>query len=491
MEINLFDAQPLCHLVGHLTVEEQLEAIRLCTFSKFLKSREMVQFMSTMPSMPEMPAVRFVYMYYLFNKIGEFIGDVRLCGFLNKIIKENPSDEAAPVSSERGPQLGRVYAACRGLRPAQKATLGLILESMTRGQHENVVWDLIRDGTVSSSKFFKTLKKQIKPKNIFEPWHIENNHYVASAVAFGLRCENVVKNTICQLIHPRKVSVPQLGFMLSPMDGLFGVSPDLCLNASLRDDGTVNFRPDCEIFEIKCRFKYLFSKSEFDPLYPLYQKLFNDPCKQTLINFIGGISKPAVEFVPEGRIPSENDYLLTFDNDWNLKPQRKRKMCALHQAIQHAIKYNSAAESSVYLFTDPHDTNGRVDIKAHFKASLFINPKHSYFYQILLQYKIITNYIQNNPSPQHLGKPKAFIASAFFRKRHSSDPCTCYIGSEELDASQEIPVALLITPVFLPPTLILDSINKAAEFWKFCAQEEFSPAPWASSTLFASGDITP
>lgn len=491
MKIDIIDPTPIGDILDGTDIEEQLSIIRLCTFSNFIRSHQMLDFVKELGHAPRMPTTRFVYLYFLCRKIKDFVGDSRYCDYIDRIINNNKDMTDYEKDHRRG--IFEVYRACESLGQTERTNLCLIVEAMTRGQHENVIWDLLRDGTISSSKMQRTIKRQISSKNIFDPWPIDNDQYVASAVAFGLRCEGVVKNILRFLIRPGDTSILDMGFMLSPIDALFGASLDMCFNASFNKDGTVNFHSDCEIYEIKCRFKYTFSKIEFDPIYPTYQRLYAEPNKKNFIDFINSISKPAVEFLLDGRIPTERDYLLTFDNDWNIKQQRKRKMCAIHQAIERTIKSNSYTESTVYILSDPSLTNGKIDIKAQFKTCIFINPKHAYFYQILLQYKITTNYIQYNADPagNTLGKPKTYVVSAFFRKRNSEDPTDCTIGQENLSIEQEIPVVVIVTPVYIPAFLILESISKAAEVWKNCAEKEFEHAPWAPSALFAGGDITP
>lgn len=160
--------------------------------------------------------------------------------------------------------------------------------------------------------------------------------------------------------------------------------------------------------------------------------------------------------------------------------------------IVECLRYNSTVESTVYVLTDPVDTQGKIYIKASFNIEIFINPCHSYFYQILLQYKVVTNYVQLSPTNKSLGSVKNFMVSAFFRKRNFTDPAECYIGdTEKLDTDVEIPVALIVTKVRIPHGVIVESIQKAANFWTKCSEEEFQYGPWVPSVLFAGGDITP
>nr|QRE02518.1 deoxyribonuclease [Otarine gammaherpesvirus 4] len=433
-------------------------------------------------------------------------------------------------------RIADVYRACRELSMDEKTHLCLIVEAMTRGQRDNVLWNVLRDGTISSSKFPRVLKRLNTAKNIFNPWPITNDYYVASPVAFGLRSEFTAKLVLSELVYPHKSPVPELGFMLSPADGIFGVSLDMCFNATISNNGTVQFPANCEVYEIKSRFKYLFAKSEFDPLHVPYQALYENPGSDTLATFIRAVPRPAVEVVHDGCIPTETEYLITTDTAWGHRTVRKRRLNAKHRETAIAIRLNARTQSVVYILDDPVHTGGKIGIKAKFPINVFANPRHAYFYQILLQYKIVKNYIQHaasaatvasttashtgtstltvtggdvgaqngslselngpgcfpvEPTLSALGSLRAFVVSAFFRKRHSSDPIKCTIGSRQLSTELEIPVAIIVTPVIVPHAVVVDSVCKAADFWKSCAQEEFVYAPWAGSHLFAAGDITP
>lgn len=478
-KVDFFSDIPLVTEISNLDINCQKDVLVYMTFSQFLKAPKVQEFMATANPVPRMPTMRYVYFYYLFRKIGDFIGDDRLCKVFSAAVPTNINES-----------IEEIYKACDSLLPRTLASICLIIESITRGQYTNVLWDTLRDGTISSSKFLRAIKRLPNAGKLFNPWPIKNNYYVAGPLAFGLRCEDAVKTLICELLCRNKPHHKDCGFMQSPIDGIFGVSLDLCTNVTVKNDLIV-FHPDTEVYEIKCRFKYLFSKEDCDPTYVAYRSLYSCPDKFSFISFINSISRPAVEFVPESRLPTESDYLITSDDDWNVRPKRKRKITALHQHIQECLRVNARLQSVVYLLTDPSQTDGEIYIKDNFDTALVINPCHAYFYQILLQYKVVRNYIQLGDSEKDLGTQKHYIVSAFFRKRHFTDPKSCTIGGKRLDNDVEIPVLLVVTPVCIPSTVLLNNIKKAGSFWTECATKEFSNPPWASSCLFASGDITP
>lgn len=482
-----FSTQLLQESLANYTVEEQNDKLLSFTFSNFIRTARVQSFLKG--GLRKMPTMRYVYLFFLFRRIGPYIGDMRVLELFQEHFPLPESEE------DTLPSIKDVYEVCDKCGMRKHTEICLIIEAITRGQHDNILWDLFRDSIISSSKLFKTVKAGPN-QNLFSPAPITNDYYVAGPLAFGLRCEELVKKLICNLILHQPT--PQdCGFLQSPRDGIFGVSLDLCTNVKLVD-GLLSFGPDPLVYEIKCRFKYLFSKSDYDPLFTKYRDLYDNPCKSTFIRFVFGISKPAVEFLPEGRLPSEKDYLLTFDDEWNLKPQRKRKMTSEHKILYECIKHNAFGTSTVYLFTDPSITGGKICIKSKFSVDLFINPHHSYYQQILLQRKVILDYVDSSPAAcGKLGQVKNFIVSAFFRKRDSRDPLKCWIpdytseNSEYIERHLEIPVAVVITSVAVPSAAIFDSVDRAATFWTTCAREEFDYWPWVPSSLFAGGSITP
>lgn len=470
-----------------MEIGEQVNKLATYTFSNFIRCKEVQEAIKEHSINYEMPHMRFVYIYYLFKKIHDFIGDKEILDVFNReFAKKNI----------RNPTLQDVSKVCTAMDVNDKTEICLILEKLTRGQNQNVLWEVLRDGVISSSKLLKIIKQQTPDSKIFHPVPIEKNHYVASPIAFGVRNEVTVKTLLAEFVSPSGTSnINDFGFMLSPLDGIFGVSLDMCCKCSIEKDGRVAFNADTEIYEIKCRYKYLFAKNEYDPIYKAYSELYNNPGKAALVNFISAIQKPAVEHVPRGKLPTQNDYLLSFDKVWNFNPQiKKRRMTSQHKLTEQCMRYNCYTESKVIILTDPALTSGKIDIKDTFFVDVYVNPRHSYYYQCLLQYKIVTNYIQfSSSSAKGLGKPQTFLVTAFFRKRNSSDFAKTYIKSESNFVNQalEIPVLLIITPVFVPHEPLIETLEQAITFWQSSVKEEFNQWPWAPVSLGASGDVTP
>ncbi len=59
------------------------------------------------------------------------------------------------------------------------------------------------------------------------------------------------------------------------------------------------------------------------------------------------------------------------------------------------------------------------------------------------------------------------------------------------NGSVEIPVAVLVTPVVLPDSVIRKTLSTAAGSWKAYADNTFDTAPWVPSGLFADDESTP
>lgn len=456
---NFFSGVPLDEEVSDYEFEDHMAALASYTFSNFIKSPEVQDFLKQVKNGDSMPHLRYAYIFFLFKKINMFIGD------------SSPlSCFAVSLCEKSAPSVGEVYDFCRAMSDRTRWKLCLALESLTRGQDNNALWSLLRDGVISSSKFWRAVKDIGGSSNhLFDPLPIVNNYYVAGPLAFGLRCESVVKDVITGLIFPQKSSIKNFGFMQSPMDAMFGVSLDLCLNTGAED---LLFTPRSELFEIKCRYKYLFSKASHDRLFPLYEALYMEPTKRHFINFIFGISHPAVEYVPADRVPTDNDYLITADPDWNLSKKRKRKLNNTHALIEQCIRQNSTSESVVYLLTDPAKHHGVIGIKSSLTLNLFINPKHPYFSQVLLQNKIVGEYVEfvDGGADQDV---RSFVATGFFRQRDSCDPKVCTIADQTLPTDTEIPVAILVTPLHIPRGVSEESLRRATTYWNNCFQETF------------------
>lgn len=463
-------------------VMDPIHNLKDYTFCNFLKDEVIIDFMNKLGKTPRMPTIRYLYLYYLCERVQEVTGDYRFCDFVIKI----------GDFGDHKPNMMQLYDTLDKMSLEDKTSLCLYLEYMTRGQSENILWIILRNGIISSSKLSNTIKKGACPM-MFESNDLESEPYTAGPVAFGLRCEEAVKDVLSTLINtgqhkPNK----NFGFMMSPNDGIYGMSLDFCTNTQVDNDDVVHFTPNSCIYEIKSRYKYLFSKAEFDPLYGAYTSMYNNPSKKTFITFINSIKKPAVEYVPDGRLPSESDYLLTTDKDWCTKICRKRKITSDHKDVESCIKFNHWAESILYILTDPSKTSGHIGIKDRLVLDVFINPRHPYYFQILLQYKIVDDYV-------HWGKfakpgnypPRAHIVSAFFRRRNSDDPQHCTIGADvQLDSVCEIPIAILITPVFIPKQFLGRVLFKCSGIWQSCADKIFKNSPWVSSSLFAD-DASP
>lgn len=453
------------------------------TFCRFLKDENTVDFMFSLNRIPRMPTMRYVYIYYLCQKVEKITGDDRFSKFVLELggFKDNK------------PTMEQIYDTLDNLSLENKTKLCLFLECMTRGQSENLLWGILRNGIISSSKLYNTIKKGSCPM-MFDTSEVEQEPYTAGPVAFGLRCEDIIKDVLRILINTGHTKQNKhFGFMMSPNDGIYGMSLDFCTNTKVdNEDDIIHFTTNSCIYEIKSRYKYLFSKTEFDSVFSAYKLMYRNPNKQTFIGFINSIKKPAVEYVPDGRLPSENDYLLTTDKEWNIKPCRKRKITPSHREVEVCIKFNHWAESVLYILSDPSETGGHIGIKERLVLDIFINPRHSYFFQILLQYKIVNDYV-------HWGKfakpgnhpPRANIVSGFFRRRHSTDPQSCTIGPDvPLDNANEIPVAILVTPVYVPDQFVHSVLLKCSSIWQRTAKDTFSNSPWVSSSLFAS-DASP
>ncbi|AAB66406.1 alkaline exonuclease [Murine herpesvirus strain 4556] len=480
--LDFFEKDDLLEVLGNMARENQLESLATLNFSAFIRSPQVQELLATSKTSVRISDMRLTYYYFLFLRLNEYIGNTAIMGVFKDMMHLTDNSEVSAV-----------YAACRDVTPDIKYAVCQRIEALTRGQQDNELWDILRDGMISSSKFQWAVKQHSINKKLFNPQPIKVNHYFAGPLAFGIRCEQTVKKILSELIHPNLPRFHDCGFLPSAIDGIFGVSLDTAFNVFTDSSGLVHFEPDSIVYEIKSRYKYQFSKSEFDGLAKKYLDLYKNPCEATFIKFINCISRPAVEYVPHGKLPSESDYLITHSMNWKTSNKRKRKITDSHICLKKCLLHNMYQQSTVYILSDPSETSGKITIKASFPIDVFVNPAHNYFYQVALQNMVVQDYIEFGQGVyKRLGHQKNFIASGFFRKRHFSDPAVCSIGNcGKLDTTDEIPVALIITPVRIPSTVLHEYLKKAIDFWNQCAEANFDHIPWGQLSDVARKPITP
>ncbi|ADW24379.1 alkaline exonuclease [Cricetid gammaherpesvirus 2] len=480
-QIDFFSKKSLVDCLDGMEHEEQIDCISGLRFSAFLQTPEVQSLLSLSSTRVRVAPLRMTYYYFLFRRIGEFMGDDSVCATFEATIN---------ISSDSG--LNDVYSACANTIPEILYGICLKIEAMTRGQQANGLWDILRDGVVSSSRFHWAVKKSMGSKKLFVQWPIQSNHYVAGPLAFGLRCEETVKTLLSVLIHPNVPCYNNCGFLPSACDGIFGVSLDSAFNAYIDADGSVNFEPDTIVYEIKSRYKYLFSKSECHVLSKHYTALYDNPSPANFFRFMMAIQKPGVDFLPPGKHPTERDYLLTSNEKCHMGPKKRKNLTSQHHLLQQCLIHNKDQKSILHVLTDPSITQGQISIKQTVPVDIYINPAHPYFFQVCLQHMVVQDYIAFKESYTRLGHQKNFIVSAFFRQRHFSDPKECYIGDlAKIEAGREIPVALLITPVRIPSTVLAEYLQSATDFWNKCSKETFKCAPWVQYSDYAGKTLTP
>lgn len=462
--------------MGDKDLEEHRAFINTLTFTNFLKSPAVEKYVKEHGRV-RMPSIRYAYLYYLMTKLGPYYGNSKYTAYFESVCKYGHSS------------FPEVYTSCQNIDPHIMTKLCLILETMTREQSDNDLWSMLRHGIISSTKLYQTVKPGRHYK-IFEPRPLNTDFYSGGALAFGLRSETVVKELMDSFVL-RGTGRKNLGFLMSPLDGIFGVSLDMCSHVAIGNDG-LEFQGNATIYEIKSRYKYLFSKREYDCTYKAYMDLYESPNKRNFIHFITSIPRATIEYVEQGRAPTENDYLLTDDPAWDIC-QKKRRRLLRDTEVCRDLTFNRQVDSRVLILSDPSVEDGNIYIKSELILPIYVNPRHSYFFQLMLQYKVVKNLIQITATQHFLTSryPGTSVVTAFFRKRESSDPTPCYIDKKPITLT-EIPVILLITPVYFPPDTVLNRLKTAVRSWASEAADVIpNTAPWAPVALVASGDITP
>ena len=441
-------------------------ALQTLSFTKFLQDNDVQKFVTREPKLPW--ALRYTYLYYALRKCAAYIGMPRLEDAIHEII--HSSDTCLPP-------LPAVYDACLSSSLQVRRHVCLALEFATRGQYNNDLWEIIHDNIISSSTFLKAIKKQNFARKLPAEMNVENS-YTGGPLAFGLRGEGIIKQIISHLLYPDVPTFSEFGFLHSPTNGLFAASLDMCTNVTTDAAGHVRFSADSAIFEEKCRFKYLFSKQQANALSEAYSDLYEAPSEETFKRFIYSVSHPAVEYVDPQRLPSERDYLISQNPFWEFKPQKKRRLTLIYQDVEQCIKANRDSQSTLYVLSDPALTGGNIFIKDRLPVSIFINPRHTYFFQIALQASVVSEYLDCSDTTECLSV-KTYLTTGFFRKRARTDPVNYLIDDKiPLTCVAEIPVLLLVTPVYIPRHILTTKLAQAGDFWATWAAERFGILPW-------------
>ncbi|AGN48362.1 deoxyribonuclease [Gallid alphaherpesvirus 1] len=278
------------------------------------------------------------------------------------------------------------------------------------------------------------------------------------------------------------------GLLLDKRSGMLGASMDMAI---------VKRRKQCarkvEIYEIKCRAKYVFSvENQTHPLSQLYDKMLQHPCENSIRDFLLGISSPGVEFVEESGIPTASEALPTCDKTWKTdrwKKNLRERACLMEK--RH-LSLNRTNNSSVFLFESPCLETNTIrpvqwpDGENNIELPIFINPKHQNFKQIFVQTYVLAEYFETIPiSPflvTFIGRNRKTVERGrVFKLEHTLD------GIEEpveLNCKHAIPVLLIITPTTIDRNHFSDLDSLGREAFEFSVKET-----WAKVSVDTSENV--
>lgn len=108
--------------------------------------------------------------------------------------------------------------------------------------------------------------------------------------------------------------------------------------------------------------------------------------------------------------------------------------------------------------------------KARFSAPVFVNPKHQYYFQTLVQHYVLSQYyIRDHPDPERIQSsdlPTASIVSAVLRQRGQHEiGHLVNVGGRSFDCDH-IPLFIIITPVRFDPYFVRDAVNVVLNDWE-------------------------
>ncbi|AHC02862.1 alkaline exonuclease [Elephant endotheliotropic herpesvirus 5B] len=319
-----------------------------------------------------------------------------------------------------------------------------VIEKMTRGQSNNLLWFLVRSRLVTGSSVVKQCS--YKPSmtnlahNIFRPaskWEV-----------FGRMHEPIVRNIIACFIERRPIPISSentLGLLIDPFSGTFGASIDLCYGVEERD-GLICVGDRAHVYEIKCVARYIYNFSDVEGF-------LNEPTLEDFANIIKGATFPIIEHRPLGNTPSSGTHLVSHDKIFSINRKRKN-IYESNDEVKKLLSKNSELKSIIYIMREKKDDdhqNMSLECTAIFTSNIFLNARHKYFDQVSMQYFVLTqHYINDHCDPYYIEPdtlPRVSVVTALFktRKPGTHDHRLVINGKTYTDCA--IPFALIVTPV--------------------------------------------
>ncbi|AFK83935.1 B98 [miniopterid betaherpesvirus 1] len=504
-------------------VMDVLSGEPMCLFlvDKFIAS-------SKLASLPPFPVLRITYLYHILKKIKSLYnhipcGDVFIslvCRFKEKLYPAVlgrswcGSLETEDDGDEAHVDLSRVVAT---VSDRMLARLFKSLEAASRGQARNVLWHALRVDTISATKFYGVLMSGIA--SVADDSRFRGRF--SDSVCFGTAHEPVVKTLLeFYVLHGREPVRGGLGLLIDPTSGLIGASVDLCsgIIGSRSDDELISVVSGASIFEIKCRYKFLRRRDDRLVADILKQGASVAEIRSAVARLVMSHAVPGVEYYNEGRVPTSREFLLSRDDLF--RTDKKNRSCKvadfLKSYIHELIRANGQNTSIAIVFdvryvmetvtVDNERSEGSPDSgesdrefttvsspaasecglsdectpdllgklclyeKVRFEFPVFINPRHPYYFQTLVQQYVVSQYyIRDHADPERIQKsdlPSVKLVSAIFRYRDEDElGSPVYAGGRSFDC-EHIPLTIIVTPVVHVPGFVKDAVNTVINNWE-------------------------
>ncbi|ANC96545.1 deoxyribonuclease [macacine betaherpesvirus 9] len=373
-----------------------------------------------------------------------------------------------------------VYHRLQNISPRIIKTMFKILERETRGQYKNPLWHAMRKNCITASKIYDIYIS----KSFVD---MQENVYRGEAALYGIKHETIIQHLVSVFFTKIQFPTETLGLLLDPSSGVFGASIDLYYGIDFTEDNLIEVNNKISIFELKFRFKYLRDKNDVFVI-----ELLKNPSEKTLSNFILSHQVPAIEFRENGKIPSAREYLISHNSLYD--SGKKRRSCSvprdLADDITRLIILNEKNLSTVLVFDVIKDSilnTLSVFQKAKFTIDAFINPRHRYYFQSILQQYVMTQfYIQDHNNPEYIQQknvPLIYIVSAIFRQRDEAEKSYRLLIENTEYIDEEIPLLLLITPISVDAKFTSRVISDICSIWEKNITRQTNLEIWAQSAV--------
>lgn len=377
------------------------------------------------------------------------------------------------------------------------------LERLTRGQSGNALWHALRIDTISATKFYKALMFGTSMLNV-EPWN--GSRGFSDGVRFGVEHERVIKVLLeIHVMNGREPVRGGMGLLIDPTSGLLGASIDMCFGVEKTgEDDLFTVKEGSTVFEIKCRYKYLCERSS-----PGVSAILTELSESSVIQFLLSHPIPGVEYRASGDMPSNREFLLSRDTRFRTKKRSRpgRAPDMLKPFLPDLLYINESEMSEVIIFdtkevgadatindarrarcensyvcseepghsdpdSDTPDLIERLCVfeKRRFSLPIFVNPRHQYYFQSLIQQYVLSQYyIRDHSYPEyidHRDLPKSKLVSAVLRKRDPEEVGRdLQIGRYTFDC-EHVPLFIIVTPVNFDPAFTRNAITCVLNNWE-------------------------